>query len=112
MELVINIEQSVAEAIALHKYIPKDYEDIVVNAFCNATPLPDGHGELKDADKLHSTFNKKCDEYNIDNLSFMSDMDMNFDLAQTLVPADKDTTNKVSNEEYEEDEAYQLGDIE
>ena len=47
MKLVINIEQSIAEAIALHKYIPKDYEDIVVNAFCNATPLPDGEKENK-----------------------------------------------------------------
>ena len=68
MELVISIEQSVAEAIALHKYIPKDYEDIVVDAFCNATPLPADKG--------------------------------------------KNTTNKVSDEEYEEDEAYQLGDFE
>ena len=47
MKLVINIEQSIAEAIALHKYIPKDYEDIVVNAICNATPLPDGKEENK-----------------------------------------------------------------
>ena len=49
MKLVINIEQSIAEAIALHKYIPKDYEDIVVNAICNATPLPEGKDTINKA---------------------------------------------------------------
>lgn len=49
MKLVINIEQSIAEAIALHKYIPKDYEDIVVNAICNATPISDSKDTINKA---------------------------------------------------------------
>lgn len=60
------------------------YSDIIRNG----TPIPKGHGALKDADELHNIFKKNCDAYNIDNLSFISDMDMNFDLAPTIVEAD------------------------
>ena len=61
-----------------------------VNAIQSGTILPKGHETLKDTDKLYSIFKEKCDAYNIDNLSFMSDMDMNFDLAPTIVEADKE----------------------
>lgn len=62
----------------------------VVLAIKNGTPLPKGHGTLKDADELYNIFKEKCDAYNIDNLSFISDMDMNFDLAPTIIEADEE----------------------
>ena len=55
----------------------------------NGTPLPKGHGRLKDIDELYSIFKENCDAYNINNLSFISEMDMNFDLAPTIIEADK-----------------------
>ena len=61
----------------------------IKEAFRSATLLSKGHGKLKDADELHSIFEEKCAAYNVDNLSFISDMDMHFDLAPTRVEADK-----------------------
>ena len=55
----------------------------------NSTPLPKGHGKIGDIDKLHDIFKKACDAYNIDNLSFISEVNMNFDLIPTIIEADK-----------------------
>ena len=60
----------------------------------NGTPLPKGHGRLKDIDELYSIFKENCDAYNIDNLSFISEMDMNFDLAPTIIEADKESIKR------------------
>lgn len=65
--------------------------DMIAQAIANGIQLPKGHGTLKDADELYSIFKEKCDAYNIDNLSFISDMDMNFDLAPTIIEADKES---------------------
>lgn len=63
----------------------------ILNAVKNGTPLPKHHGKLKDADELYNIFQELCDAYNIDNLSFKSDMDMNFDLAPTIIEANKES---------------------
>lgn len=56
----------------------------------NAAVIPDGHGRIGDVDKLHNMFKKTCKAYSIDKyLSFMSEVDMNFDLASIIVEADK-----------------------
>ena len=68
-----------------------------VNAIQSGTILPKGHGTLKDTDELHSIFEKNCDAYNIDNLSFISDMDMNFDLAPIIIETDKESEYANSN---------------
>lgn len=60
----------------------------------NGTPLPKGHGRLKDIDELYSIFKENCNAYNIDNLSFISEMDMNFDLAPTIIEADKESIKR------------------
>ena len=67
--------------------------DMLTEAFLNGTPLPKGHGKLKDADELYNIFKENCDAYNIDNLSFISDMNMNFDLAPTIIEAEGESDN-------------------
>ena len=57
----------------------------------DSTPLPEHHGRLIDADELYSIFKENCNAYNIDNLSFISNMDMNFDLAPTIIEANKES---------------------
>jgi len=96
IELVIKIPDDVYEIIKNGTDIEIHFgEHIVVKdewaseRIRNGTPLPKGHGTLKDTDELYSIFKEKCDAYNIDNLSFISDMDMNFELAPTIIEADK-----------------------
>jgi hypothetical protein len=69
-------------------------KECMLHAIKNGKPIPNYHGKLKDADELYSIFKKLCNDYNIDNLSFISDMDMNFDLASTFVEA-----NNAENDE-------------
>lgn len=77
---------------------------IVLKAVANGKPLPKGHGRLDDIDKLQNIFNNLCDAYHIDNLAFMSDMDMNFDLdcRPSIIEADteweKESTNAKKKE--------------
>ena len=63
--------------------------DSLEYAVVNGKVLPEGHGKIGDVTELQKTFNNLCNAYGIDNLSFISDMDMNFDLMPNLVEADK-----------------------
>jgi len=82
----------------------EEYEEIIYSEDCglhrltraiaNGTPLPEGHGRIGDIDELHNTFKKACDAYNIDDLSFISDVDMHFDLAPTIIEANKESEDK------------------
>ena len=85
IELVIKVPKEYYEFV-----LKRCKEPILLNAFKNGTVLPKGHGTIKDTDELYNIFKEKCDAYNINNLSFMSDMDMNFDLAPTIIEADKE----------------------
>ena len=86
------------------KLYEEEYEEIVNDEACGlheltravarGVVLPAGHGELKDTTELQKTFHHLCDAYGIDNISFISDMDMNFDLAPTLVETDKKETGQ------------------
>jgi len=49
--------------------------------------FPNKHGEQYGRTKVY---------YNIDNLSFISDMDMNFELAPTIIEADKESEECIS----------------
>ena len=53
-----------------------------------AHPLPKSHGRIGDIDELQAAFKEACDGFNIDNLNFMSVVDMHFDLAPAIVEAD------------------------
>lgn len=95
IELVIKINEDIVQGIIdgendTPRNIVRSFQATIADAIKNSTPLPKGHGKLKDADELYSIFKKNCDAYNIDNLSFISDMDMNFDLAPTIIEADKE----------------------
>lgn len=82
------------------KLYEEEYEEIINDEACGlheltravarGVVLSTGHGKLKDTTELQKTFHHLCDAYGIDNISFISDMDMNFDLAPTLVEADKE----------------------
>ena len=52
MQIVIDIDQSIAEEIVLYERIPKDYENTIIDALKNGTPLPKGHGRLIDENEL------------------------------------------------------------
>ena len=41
MQLMIDIDQGIAEGIVLYERIPKDYENTVIDALRNGTPLPE-----------------------------------------------------------------------
>lgn len=64
IELVLKMDQVVAEEIALYECIPKEYENMIIYAIKNGTPLPKGHGRLGDLDALA---HKMC-MANIDHL--------------------------------------------
>ena len=91
MKLIIDIHEDVYTRL-FDNGRPMDFADGIVmdRAIRNGTPLPKGHGQLKDADELYSIFKKNCDAYNIDNLSFISDMNMHFDLAPTIIESNKE----------------------
>lgn len=88
MKIVINIpEKTYKELTKYDEFIPSGnrlYDSALLSIY-NGTPLPEHHGKLKDADELYSIFKENCNAYNIDNLSFISDMDMNFDLVPTII---------------------------
>ena len=63
--------------------------NLLVDAVRNGKVLPEEHGKIGDVTELQKAFHNLCDAYGIDNLSFISDMDMNFDLMPNLVEADK-----------------------
>ena len=52
IELVIKIKKSYYELV-----LERCKDPVLLNAFKNGTPLPKGHGELKDADVM---INKLC----------------------------------------------------
>lgn len=87
-EIVIKIPEGLKDVFENRNVTALDVEEMRM-AIKNGTPLPKEHGRLKDADKLYNIFNELCDEYNIDNMSFISEMNMNFDLAQTIIEANK-----------------------
>lgn len=88
IELVIKIDEKSYNKIkrCTDKLLAGELERVVKNG----TPLPKAHGRIGDIDELHNTFKKACDAYNIDNLSFISDVDMNFDLAHTIIEAESE----------------------
>lgn len=89
MQLVIDIPDYDYRQIKEY-YEKNDIVGATYSYIYHGTPLPKGHGRLIDVDELYSIFKKNCDAYNVDNLSFISDMDMNFDLAPTIIEADKE----------------------
>ena len=57
IEVVIKIPEEIYERFG-YEYreecaISKYATDIILDAFCNNTPLPKGHGRLIDADEIH-----------------------------------------------------------
>jgi hypothetical protein len=53
MQIVIEIPESVYETIK-----EEEVGNVVYKAIKNGTPLPKGHGDLKDSDKLKNAFIK------------------------------------------------------
>ena len=52
MQLMIDIDQGIAEEIVLYERISKDYENTVIDALRNGIPLPEHHGDLVDRDAI------------------------------------------------------------
>lgn len=91
---MIEIPEDTYKDIIESRFIERGFiwdedKEVVIQAVKNGTPLPKGHGKIGDLDELYSIFKNDCDAYNIDNLSFISDMNMHFDLAPTIIEADK-----------------------
>ena len=93
-EIVIKISDEFYEKLMDRtKYIHDHTILTLGDAVRNGKVLPKGHGKIGDVTELQKTFHNLCDAYGIDNLSFISDMDMNFDLMPNLVEADKGDTD-------------------
>ena len=76
--------------------IPNEwYEDLLLNgastglgrAVLKGVPLPKKHGKIGDLDAMHKSFKESCRKHGINNMFFLSEVDMNFDLAESF--ADK-----------------------
>lgn len=92
MKLIIDIDDHEYTEIKEDAEIFRNKDMIVPHLYKvieSGIPLPKGHGRIGDLDELHHTFKEICNAYSINNLSFMSDMDMNFDLAPIIIEADK-----------------------
>ena len=55
MELIIDIPEEVKSRLCFGITYPKDIQ-VISEALNNGTPLPKGHGDLKDADTLKHAF--------------------------------------------------------
>ena len=90
MQIVIDIPEDTYKRTKFYKEF-RDLNDcvLVLKAIEHAIELPEGHGRIADIDELHNTFKKACDAYNINNISFISDVDMHFDLSPTIIESDK-----------------------
>ena len=83
IELVIKIPEEVKNRLCFGVTYPKDIQ-VVCEALNNGTPLPKGHGELKDIDKIVNDGISKgfCDWY--DEMKY----------APTIIEADKESEDK------------------
>lgn len=56
MKIVIEIPDRIYKIIQTHRTLNIMDDEILENALKNGTPLPKGHGNLKDANKLKHSF--------------------------------------------------------
>ena len=89
MQIVIDIDQSIAEEIVLYERIPKDYENTIIDALKNGTPLPKGHGRLIDENELIDEI--VCEE--IDGRYYDIIYAHSIYDAPTIIEADKEDEN-------------------
>lgn len=69
MKLLINIPEEIYERFG-HEYreenlISKHINDIILDAFCNGTPLPKGHGRILDEKDILDTENNDGGWYDL-----------------------------------------------
>ena len=69
MQIVINIPEEIYERFG-HEYreenlISKHINDIILDAFCNGTPLPKGHGRILDEKDILDTENNDGGWYDL-----------------------------------------------
>ena len=91
VELVIKIPEGVMEYIKNNGCLAVSYLDEVAKAIKNGTPLPKGHGKLKDVDKFLERV-KKDREHEIYLHSWTADMvleRLDSWYAPTIIEADK-----------------------
>lgn len=86
VKLIIEIPKSIYESVQKKTYCGSVYPYLE-----KAIPLPKGHGKIGDIDELHNIFKSACNAYNINNLAFISDVDMHFDLADAIMEADAES---------------------
>lgn len=88
MKVVIDIPDAICEKFGYEyseqNLISKDTNEAILNAFCNGTPLPKGHGRIGDLDRLYNVF-----ERNVVGASAFKDL---FDTAPTIIEADAGET--------------------
>lgn len=103
-ELVIKISEEIYDRFG-HEYsdenlISKDTNDAILEAFCNGTPLPKGHGRLGDLDALETEMTNgiKAGNYekgyeNYGHILNMDDCVECVRYAETIVEVDKEEKN-------------------
>ena len=87
IQLVIEIEERLYKNIIDNDKDDEEFEAMDM-AFCDAKPLPKGHGRLIDADKLNIH-----DVSPADGFVVMGETEEDIDLAPTIIEADKEDSN-------------------
>lgn len=94
VELVINISEEAYKARKHWVINPKRMVNEVDKAIANGTPLPKGHGKLKDVSKIYShinILNRGKDKGKFTGVLAIINM------AETIIEADKESENADSN---------------
>lgn len=84
MKVVIDIPDEICERFSdelIQHAISNEVNNAILDAFCNGTPLPKGHGRIGDLDRLYNVF-----ERNVVGASAFKDL---FDIAPAIIEADK-----------------------
>ena len=88
MRIVIDIPEEVFDEIYNKNYYSLKGKEALRVAVRNGTPLPKGHGPLKDADELKK--HKYHDNDRFENAVAVAQIDW----ADTIIPADKESEQK------------------
>ena len=92
IELVIKIPEGLKKDFELEQWTALSCMEMK-NALMNSTPLPKGHGDLKDADAIKDVIYKYFEDiqfYDGTGYDIYSDSKENIDKIPTIIEADKE----------------------
>lgn len=87
IELLIKISEDDYKEVKEDTYSGTPFENRVFSAIANGTPLPKGHGELKDADELKKTIQ----ENDVLNMTGFNVRLCDINNTPTIIEADKES---------------------